>query len=277
MDNFAIKNEQMVATPDGFVDPAVLRPGDQVMTMNGSPAVLAGVESKGVVPVYRFRFDDGTAVVCDEEQRFLVREDGDDLLMVVKAKRVIDRPDKYSFPCGSPVLFNNEGNTSKKEKIFHDAGCDPTGVDSAKLLDKLPTAHARQREAFLNGMMDERGDVNDFGEGIYCTQSRGLLALMKDLALSLAFRVLAVEDDQQTGMKWIRFKPTNPQTRLFRTDKAAQKMVSYLDPADAGKRLQSVQPFGSREIFHLKVEGEDGCYVGNNYNLLYDDVDRWSK
>lgn len=276
MDFFS--NNPQIATPEGFVDINNVELGQMVMGINGTPVEVIAIEKIEKAPAYRLTFEDGTAVITDEEQEWNVHQLDEyghpveePMIMTSKELMDYDKGDEpyYPFYFMSPsyIQFNNEGNTSKKEKMYHDAGCNPLTNESKKLLERGVVAHWCQREAFLNGVMDTFGDVNDRGEGIFGTPNRELSDAFRYMALSLGFKI-TIDDDVKAGMRWHRIQPVSTDTRLFRTDKPMQRLVNYLSKMDGGKRLKCVQTFGEQPAVHIRVAAEDGQYVVNGFNLL---------
>lgn len=63
-----------VPTPDGFRKWGDLAPGDQVIGSDGRPINVLDVYRRGVLPVYRVSFSDGSSVVVDGDHLWSVRD-----------------------------------------------------------------------------------------------------------------------------------------------------------------------------------------------------------
>lgn len=60
----ALRNEELIPTPDGMKKMGDLVVGDYVFGSNGSPTKVVGVYPQGKVPVYEIKFSDRTKSVC---------------------------------------------------------------------------------------------------------------------------------------------------------------------------------------------------------------------
>lgn len=68
-------NELVIPTPDGPRRWGDLVVGDEVFASDGKPTRITGVHPRGVLPMYRVAFDDGTTVECDGDHLWRTRRE----------------------------------------------------------------------------------------------------------------------------------------------------------------------------------------------------------
>ena len=68
----AMKIDEPVLTPNGWVEIGSLKVGDCVIAGDGSVTEVTGVYPQGIVPLYRLSFDQGSSVVCCENHLWQV-------------------------------------------------------------------------------------------------------------------------------------------------------------------------------------------------------------
>lgn len=69
----ALRHDQPVLTPLGFVPIRSLEPGDPVIGSDGLTYRITGVYPQGIRPLYDIAFSDGTHVIADAEHRWFVQ------------------------------------------------------------------------------------------------------------------------------------------------------------------------------------------------------------
>jgi len=69
----ALRDDQRVATPDGWKPIGSLVEGDMVIGSSGKPIMVEGVYPQGIRPMFEVTFSDGVKVVCDEDHLWTVR------------------------------------------------------------------------------------------------------------------------------------------------------------------------------------------------------------
>lgn len=62
-----------VLTPHGWERMSTIRPGDEVIAADGSPAFVVGVYPQGKKAIYRVSFSDGSSTTCTEDHLWLTR------------------------------------------------------------------------------------------------------------------------------------------------------------------------------------------------------------
>lgn len=66
-------HDTVIPTPSGLRKFGALDEGDEVYGVDGRPARVTGVFERGMLPVYRVRFTDGTSVLVDADHRWEVK------------------------------------------------------------------------------------------------------------------------------------------------------------------------------------------------------------
>lgn len=102
-----------ILTPYGFDKLKNIRVGDFVIGSNGKPIEVTGVFPRGVLPVFRVSFNDGTSVFCDEEHIWTVWSNSDfhrnkksKDLTTKYIKETLHR--RYTIPMVEPIEFEEQ-------------------------------------------------------------------------------------------------------------------------------------------------------------------------
>jgi hypothetical protein len=80
-----------VLTPNGWRAIGSLLVGEEVVGGDGNPTIVDGVFNRGIQPMFRVRFSDGTETVCDSDHLWPVRKPQD--ILKKKPWRVISTGD----------------------------------------------------------------------------------------------------------------------------------------------------------------------------------------
>lgn len=64
-----------VLTPSGWTTMGEIKIGDNLIGANGKSVKISHIFDRGILPVYRVSFDDGTSVLCDEDHLWEVQTD----------------------------------------------------------------------------------------------------------------------------------------------------------------------------------------------------------
>jgi len=105
MDQKAQPLTTKVLTPTGWVPIKDLQLGSPIATQNGSFTTVEGIYPKGVTPVYRVKFNDGTAVECADDHLWTVGTQFSDKFQTLNLKDLLNQPayKKWHVPLCEPV------------------------------------------------------------------------------------------------------------------------------------------------------------------------------
>lgn len=125
----ALRVDQRVATPDGWVPIGEMKVGDLVFGVDGKPHRVTGVFPQGVRPMWSVKFRDGVEVICDEDHLWNVtnahrRWQGYEPL-VLTVREMLDR--------GISVRAPGSKSSGKRAK-FYVPMIDPVEYPEADLL-----------------------------------------------------------------------------------------------------------------------------------------------
>jgi hypothetical protein len=69
----ALRVDQRIATPEGWKPIGAAQVGDQVFSVDGTPAAITGVYPQGIRPIHKVTFTDGAFTYCDPSHLWTVK------------------------------------------------------------------------------------------------------------------------------------------------------------------------------------------------------------
>lgn len=132
----------LIHTPQGLVPFGSLSVGSTVFAPDGSPTRVTQVFDRGVLPMYRILFDDGSHTLCCGEHMWRVSSDNGNTFVDVDTNYMLSHPATYSLPHTLPVHFQTQSPTSITP---HEFGASVNGLDYLRGVSELRSVPVTQR------------------------------------------------------------------------------------------------------------------------------------
>lgn len=211
-------------TPSGWTNYELVQPGDRVIGASGVPTTVTAKYDRGVLPVFRVRFNDGTSVLVDGDHLWQVNVAGQDFVEETrKLAAQVGFGVRPRIPMVAPVWFDE---TPADMEWLH---VDPK--ERAKALARLLEGNSLSVGNRLYFEADDSGQVQH----------------AMDAAMSLGGQCFFVEDEEG---------PTLELALPHWVDE-----ITGLPSATPERHMVSIEPAGQERVYCISVEAEDQLYV----------------
>jgi superfamily II DNA or RNA helicase len=244
----ALRDDQKVLTPGGWVAIGSLKVGDLVIGSNGLPTVVLGVYPQGLRKMFRVEASDGASVICDGEHVWTVRQsieasNGTPWRNLTTQELIDEGVPRSGFSRWElPVIQPSEAHCSTPCSIADPESC--ARSVQVRLPDGWRGWPVSDRRSLMSGMASRANET-----GGIILPNVGLALEVQELARGLGL-----------GAR-IAFQRNSGGRRL--------RHAAWSICISNRRRISSIAPAGVGEGVCIKVAAEDGLFVTDGYIMTH--------
>lgn len=151
-----------IATPYGYKPLGSLTLNDRVMGSSGEPIKILAIHERGMLPVYKVVFNDGSSTTCDGEHLWTVYDENLENWVQVDTLQLGARchSEKLCIPLHSnPIKFYAKEGCDESFSVGVQVAKDGLLPHEDREIDRFRTASVGQRMGFLSGVLRTIGRV----------------------------------------------------------------------------------------------------------------------
>ena len=259
-----------VLTPDGFVTMGSLRVGDPIIGKDGHPYPLLAIWKKGVKPIYRLRFSDGSSTECCEDHMWWVRHHSKSVWEEKPLKELFPIcTDQFVWhiPLCEPVNFTLRSIDQPLDPYLAGALLGNCDFPAQEMSARLNLGTVMQRKAFLAGLLDTHGRAIRTGGVEYMVESESLMRDVVWMVRSLGGVTRIEKPTMVDGREHHRCSINLKECPFW----SFSKVSAWVAPSKQSvtRILTRVERVGEEECQCLTVDSPDSTYITDDFIVTH--------